>query len=80
MGRVVVGRVVSLEIKGDAKPSDSLARTPHGVAVRAMKVGQYVDCATVEELQTVRRTLYELGGKPKQRKQREGGWRVWRVA
>ena len=55
------------------------ARTPAGLRARKLKIGQFVDCMTLEELQTVRKALYQLGGKPKQRRQREGWWRVWRI-
>lgn len=58
------------------------ARSVGGETARKMKVNDSVFTTVASEAETIRCTLYELGGKAASRKRLEDGawgWRIWRT-
>lgn len=69
--------------RGIPCPGTQGGRTMAGVRAREMKIGESIFCELRADYETVRRTLYDLGGRPQTRRLLEDekwGWRIWRVA
>ena len=66
-------------IEKDVPLPDSRIRTELGRLARRMQVSESILCETEGQRDTVRKLIYERGGKCVTRKV-EGGYRVWRSA